>query len=82
MYNYAKLKGKIREVYGTNADFARAMNLSTVSISQKLNNRTPFTQPEIDSAIGLLEIDPAEIKDYFLPIKLRYLNLMVRPESA
>ena len=49
-FEYAKVKGKIREKFGTQADFASAMGLSATTISDKLNNKSPWTQKEIDSA--------------------------------
>ena len=33
MFDYSKLKGKIKEVFGTQSAFAKAMGLSGVSLS-------------------------------------------------
>lgn len=65
MFDYSKLKGKIKEVFGTQNSFAKAMGLSPVSVSDKLNNKTQWTQKEIDTACSLLEIAPVEIPIYF-----------------
>ncbi len=65
VYNYAKLKGKIKEIYGTQNNFAEAMNLTGVSISKKLNNKVDWTQGEIVEASKLLNIEDCQIKPYF-----------------
>ncbi len=73
MFDYSKLKGRIKEKFDTQGNFARAMGLSTVSMSDKLNNKVQWTQKEIDSACALLEIDPAEIPIYFFTAKVKEL---------
>lgn len=62
---YNKLRGKIKEVFGTQSAFAEAMELSSVTISARLNNGVEFSQTEIMKAVDILNIDPAEIRDYF-----------------
>ena len=64
-FNYAKLKGKIKEVCDTQEKFAELMGLSTVSISKKLNNTGLWNQKEIDKACSILNIEPSNISDYF-----------------
>lgn len=64
-YNYNKLLGKIVEVFGTQANFAKAMNMSEHSMSLKLNNKVKFSQPDIDKACELLGILHSEIGVYF-----------------
>ena len=64
-YNYSKLIGKIIEKFGTRAAFAEKMGLSEKSLSAKLHNQRAFKQPEIANAISLLEIDKADLSDYF-----------------
>ena len=64
-YNYKKLLGKIVEVFGSQYEFAKAMNVSERSLSLKLNNKVNFKQPEITRACELLHITSAEISDYF-----------------
>lgn len=57
MYDYSKLKGKIVEVYGTQAKFAEAMEMTGASLSKKLSNITNFQQDEIEKSITLLSIE-------------------------
>lgn len=64
-YNYSKLLGRIVEVFGTQAKFAEAMVMSEHSMSMKLNNKTRFSQVEIDKACSLLSIPHEQIGLYF-----------------
>lgn len=70
MFDYSKLKGKIKEVFGTQSAFAKAMGLSGVSLSSKLNNITYFTQVEINRACELLSIPVEFIPVYFFTEKV------------
>lgn len=69
-YDYSKLNGKIKEVCDTQDIFAKKMGISTTSVNNKLNNKTPFTQNEIDMAIQILNIKPEEIQAYFFTQKV------------
>lgn len=62
-YDYSKLRGKIKEVYRTEGDFAVAMLMSAVTLSAKLNNKIPWTQTEMNLACKLLSV-PYE----FIPV--------------
>lgn len=66
-YNYSKLSGKITECYGTQASFAKALEISERSLSLKLTNKVHFKQPEISKACQLLGISARDIPAYFLP---------------
>lgn len=69
-FNYNKLRGKIREVFGTQDKFADAMDLSYTSTSLKLNNKVEWTQNEINKASKLLGIPDNEIALYFFTLKV------------
>jgi len=71
MFDYCKLRGKIREVFGTETAFAKAMRMSSVSLSKKLNGLVDFTTKEIDLATDLLGIPKDEISIYFFTIKVQ-----------
>ena len=62
-YDYSKLKGKIKEKFDTQSNFAKTLGCSEKSLSLKLNNERNFTQREIDNCIKLLQLD--DIKPYF-----------------
>lgn len=65
MYNYSKLKGKIKEVFGTQEAFAKAIGCSAAYISQVFNGKSFFTQQVIDKAVKVLNISASEIGIYF-----------------
>lgn len=59
-YNFDKLKGKIKEIFYTQNDFATAMEMAPNTLSAKLNNLSEFTSNEISKAIELLNIKSKE----------------------
>ena len=67
-FNYQKLLGRITEKMGSQAVFARRMELSERTISLKLNGKVPFKQNEIVKASNLLEIDNSDIAAYFFTV--------------
>lgn len=69
--NYDKLKGKIKEVLGTQGKLAENMGLDENTISNKLNNNTYFTQKEIIKISSILKIKFEEIPMYFFEEKVR-----------
>lgn len=70
-FDYSKLRGKIKEVFGTQSAFAKAMGLSGVTLSAKLNNTVAFTQAEINKACSLLKIPLEFIPVYFFTEKVK-----------
>ena len=67
-FNSQKLLGRITEKMGSQAEFARRMELSERTISLKLNGKVPFKQNEIVKASNLLEIDNSDIAAYFFTV--------------
>lgn len=67
-YDYRKLRGKIKEVCGTQDDFAEKIGVGRVTLSQRLNNQSEFSQDEIYKACGILGIGNEEIPVYFFTI--------------
>ena len=55
--NYIFLKDKIKKTFKTNAEFAKAIGVSNQELSNKLNNKTSFTQEQIITAMKLLSLD-------------------------
>lgn len=45
-FDYSVLRGKIRELYGSEKAFASAIVMASATLSMKLNNRREFTQGE------------------------------------
>jgi len=71
MFDYSKLRGRIREKFNTQEAFAKAMGFSSTTLSDKLNNKVQWTQKEIDRAVELLEISKEEIPIYFFTEKVQ-----------
>ena len=68
--SYSKLKGKIREVFGTNYKFADAMDMDRTSLSAKLHNKTPWKREEIERACEVLGIPIEDVYLYFFTQKV------------
>lgn len=64
-FDYRKLRGRIREKYGTEQKFAAAMGMGRVTLSAKLNNDGDFTRNQMLKAAQLLELDATQIPEYF-----------------
>lgn len=64
-FNYAKLLGKIVEIFGTQRKFAEAMGLSERTISLKLNGKMGWKQAEIVKESSVLSIPENSIVEYF-----------------
>lgn len=62
---YAKLRGKIKEMFGTQDCFAKAMNLNNATLSLKLNEKTQWKREEIVLACEKLDISLDELSSYF-----------------
>ena len=73
-YDYRKLRGKIREVFGTQSVFARELGLSEVSLSAKLNNAVEWTQEEIETSVYILDIPWKELPEYFFTPKVEKIS--------
>lgn len=64
-YDYRKLRGRIKEKYGTQSEFSKKIGLSEVSVSNKLNNIVDWDQEEMENIIIALEIPYEDIRAYF-----------------
>ena len=64
-FDYSKLRGKIREVFGTQDRFAKALGMSGATLSLKLNNISEFTQQEMAASMRLLHEPAHDVDKYF-----------------
>lgn len=64
-FDYSNLVGRIVTKYGTQYNFAIAMEMSERSLSLKLNNKVPWKDREIAKAAELLGIKAIDISKYF-----------------
>lgn len=71
IFDYSKLRGRIIEMFGTQCNFAKAIGLSERTLSCKLNNKIPFTQPEIILISKLLKIHMSDLNEYFFALKVQ-----------
>lgn len=62
---YSKLRGKIKEVYWLQSDFAEALEMNPSTLSFKLNGNTSWKREEIERACHLLHIPIEEAYLYF-----------------
>ena len=67
-YDYNKLKGRIRECFSTQSEFAQEIGVSDTTLSNKLNNKTPFDQDEIYKAINIFNLSSSEALEYFFTL--------------
>lgn len=69
-FSYSKLRGRIVEMYGSQKEFSKAVNLSEQSITAKLNGRSDFSQDDIIQWSNVLQIELGDIGAYFFNQKL------------
>ena len=71
VFDYSKLRGRIREICGTQDAFADAIGLGRVSVSQRLNNQLEFSQKEMIKAADVLLFPHSAIPEYFFREKVQ-----------
>ena len=62
---YSKLRGLIKEKGLSESDLAKEINLSSSSLSCRLNGKVDWTVPEVRAICDVLQIDKSEIYKYF-----------------
>lgn len=76
IFDYSKLRGKIREVFTNESDFAEALGIGRVSLSKRLNNALDFSGTEIYHSCNLLGIKKDEVSEYFFTQKVQEHELV------
>lgn len=69
-WNYQKLRGKIKEICGTQDVFSERIGIGRVSLSQRLNNQLEFTQEEIYKSCEVLGIPIADVSAFFFTLEV------------
>jgi DNA-binding XRE family transcriptional regulator len=64
-FDFSKLRGLIREHFESQESFAKAIGMSTTSLSVKLNNKVPFSSLEISKAMEVLGLPNDQIDNIF-----------------
>lgn len=71
VFNYDRLRNRIKEIVGTQEKFAKEIGLGRVSVSQSLNNQREFSAGEMFKAAQVLRFPTAEIPAYFFQEKVQ-----------
>ncbi len=70
MYETAKLRGKIIEVFGTQRAFADAVHRTNSYVSLYLTGKSTLDQKTIDDWTEVLKLNADDIPDYFFTRKV------------
>ena len=65
VFDYSKLRGRIKEKLGTQDSYADAIGIGRVSVSQRLNNSLDFSQKEMFKSAEVLCFPRSQIPEYF-----------------
>lgn len=68
---YQRLKGRIKEYYGKQEDFAKELNISSTALGNKLNGKTRISLEDARTMVKKLNIKPEEIESIFFEEKDR-----------
>lgn len=68
IYNYAKLKGRIKERCLTQADLGKAAGIGKSTLNLKISSKAEFNQGDIYRICETLDIKPEEISQYFFAV--------------
>ena len=68
--SYSKLRGRIREIFGTQGAFAKEMGMNRSTLSMKLSGKIDWTRKEIEKACYLLKISIDKVHLYFFTVKV------------
>ena len=71
VFDYSKLRGKIKECFGSEKVFAEKMDMSQQALSARLNNKTEFADNEIYRGKQILSLTTAEVGTYFFTPKVQ-----------
>ena len=62
---FSKLRGLIKEKGLSESELAKKINLSSSSLSCRLNGKVDWTVPEVRAICDVLQIDKTDIGKYF-----------------
>ena len=65
MKTYGRLREDIKKQFGKLDNFAEAMGMNSSTLSNKLNDKAPWTRPEIEAACKLLGKPMDKVHEYF-----------------
>lgn len=71
IFDFSKLRGRIKEIFGTQTAFANAMPMNEATLSNKLNNNVEFSSKDIIKSCDLLKINLNKVDEYFFTLKVQ-----------
>ena len=71
VFDYSKLRGRIREICKTQENYEEKLGIGYVSLSKRLNNQLEFSSSEIYNSCDVLEIPVNQIPDYFFTLEVQ-----------
>ena len=74
-FDFSKLRGRIKEQFGSEKAFAEKIGMAQGRLSARLNNKIHFDGEEIALAAQLLNIPDEEIGTYFFKPKFEKSNI-------
>lgn len=80
MFGYKKLKIKIKEVFDTQDAFAEAAGMSKTALNLRLNGKVEWKAPEMKLVCDLLQIDYAEMHEFFFTREVQKVELIKEEE--
>lgn len=69
--DHSKLRGRIKEVLGSEKEYASRMGFSTFTATTKLNGKSDFKTNEIIKSCQILKIPMEQVDAYFFSQKVR-----------
>lgn len=69
MFDYSKLRGRIREKFGSETNFARELGINKNTLSRKFNSKGGLAQSTMIKWAELLEISANDFGEYFFKLK-------------
>lgn len=69
-FDYSYLKQRIIDMYGSQTNFAKSLNVSKGLISKKLNSKVGLSQEEVILWSEKLKIPKSEISVYFFSFEV------------
>ena len=70
MFDFAKLRGRIVEKFGSERAFAAALGTHLNTVSRKLNGKNKLSLNDVDKWAAVLGISQGEIGTYFFAKKV------------
>lgn len=71
IFDFSRLRGRIVEIFSSQRNFSKYINMSESMISARLNNDIEMTNKEIIQWANALEIEITEIPRYFFTEKVQ-----------